>query len=370
MTEQSRTKERNGHIEQLVVPKFPLDPECNEERSLDSRVGQWLADFVAGRMNAEPREVVCSLAYNWCGDPVDLAELRVAARRLLVEQEGYRENEIRCLTYEDLLPLLERAMWREERAVARRWRTELSEVYHLGLQHRDAWHKLIRELIAQVEEYDRAVDAGDRPAWTPLPSMRTPPSLEPGQTFPAFAIVESGDLGYMALMLGWKLESLFAVRGTFIPEDIQGRLRYDDYSEEPRWSYLGELYHVANGFTFANLDELKTYWLHLRRAFTGQASSGPEAIGPVQDAHSERHPHPRDAGDNAAETSVGKGESWSRIMPLRDIADRIYKSPRKWRSLKSHYSNRLRQLGGKGSRQWQIRLDGLPENIIKELNRP
>jgi len=56
-------------------------------------------------------------------------------------------------------------------------------------------------------------------------------------------------------------------------------------------------------------------------------------------------------------------------MPLTEIADRVLKSPAKWRTLKKVYADRLIQIGGKGSKSWQIRMDGLPANIRKELDR-
>lgn len=61
---------------------------------------------------------------------------------------------------------------------------------------------------------------------------------------------------------------------------------------------------------------------------------------------------------------------WSRIMPLTDIADRVLKDPAKTRKLKSVYGDRLVQIGGKGSKNWQMRLDGLAMNIRRELDRP
>lgn len=60
-------------------------------------------------------------------------------------------------------------------------------------------------------------------------------------------------------------------------------------------------------------------------------------------------------------------EKWSRPMPLTDLADRILKSPTKYRKLKSVYGKRLKKLGDKS---WAIRYDGLPENIIREIERP
>ncbi|HSW01342.1 MAG TPA: hypothetical protein VLI39_14305 [Sedimentisphaerales bacterium] len=65
----------------------------------------------------------------------------------------------------------------------------------------------------------------------------------------------------------------------------------------------------------------------------------------------------------------GTGE-WSRVMPLTDIADRVLKDPAKTRKLKAVYGHRLVQIGGKGSKNWQIRLDGLAANIRRELDRP
>jgi hypothetical protein len=58
---------------------------------------------------------------------------------------------------------------------------------------------------------------------------------------------------------------------------------------------------------------------------------------------------------------------WSRPMPLKALADRIMKDPSKTRKLKSVYGNRLVQMRRKS---WTIRLDGLPRNIVKEINRP
>jgi hypothetical protein len=58
---------------------------------------------------------------------------------------------------------------------------------------------------------------------------------------------------------------------------------------------------------------------------------------------------------------------WSRPMPLTDLADRILKDPKKHRKLKSVYVDRLKKVGDKS---WMILLDGLPPNIIKELERP
>jgi hypothetical protein len=60
-------------------------------------------------------------------------------------------------------------------------------------------------------------------------------------------------------------------------------------------------------------------------------------------------------------------ERWSRPMPLTDMADRILKDSKKTRKLKSVYGKHLKKIGDKS---WIIRLDGLPPNIIKELDRP
>jgi hypothetical protein len=69
--------------------------------------------------------------------------------------------------------------------------------------------------------------------------------------------------------------------------------------------------------------------------------------------------------------AVSMDEEWSRPMPLTDIADRILKDPKKHRKLRGLYApDRLKQIGGKSSKSWQIRLDGLPANIRKELERP
>jgi len=70
-----------------------------------------------------------------------------------------------------------------------------------------------------------------------------------------------------------------------------------------------------------------------------------------------------------SETPIVSGETWSRVMSRADIAERMLKSSAKWRTLEKVYGSRLKQIGGKGSRNWQLRLDGLPENLVKEINR-
>ncbi len=80
-----------------------------------------------------------------------------------------------------------------------------------------------------------------------------------------------------------------------------------------------------------------------------------------------------DVGNGAGQGPLGEsptakqtGEQWSRPMPLTDIADRILKDSKKSRKVKSVYKDRLKKLGDKS---WMIRLDGLPPNIVKELER-
>jgi hypothetical protein len=68
-------------------------------------------------------------------------------------------------------------------------------------------------------------------------------------------------------------------------------------------------------------------------------------------------------------TQLPDATNTSRPMPLTEIANRVLKDPKKWRKLKNLYGDRLQQLGGKGSKSWTIRLDGLPPNIRKELER-
>lgn len=67
-----------------------------------------------------------------------------------------------------------------------------------------------------------------------------------------------------------------------------------------------------------------------------------------------------------AESEQMKGK-WSRPMPLTDLSDRIFKNPRQCRKLRNIYGSRLRRMGRKS---WQMRLDGLPENIQQEIERP
>lgn len=59
-------------------------------------------------------------------------------------------------------------------------------------------------------------------------------------------------------------------------------------------------------------------------------------------------------------------EDFSRPMPLTDIADRLFKDPRKWRKVKTLLAGNLRKVADKN---WIVKLDGLAPNWRKELER-
>lgn len=147
------------------------------------------------------------------------------------------------------------------------------------------------------------------------------------------------------------------------PDDGAGRALHDTLRAALRWlMFLSIRRSGAPGCRFADCDiEAAPGKLRVLADALAIAPGNPKAdgAGPREDPN----------GGDIDETSVPTGESWSRIMPLRDIADRIYKKPERWRAVLSHYGSRLKHIGGEGSHKWQIRLDGLPENIVKELTR-
>jgi len=61
-------------------------------------------------------------------------------------------------------------------------------------------------------------------------------------------------------------------------------------------------------------------------------------------------------------TPVGEEAAiWSRSMTYTDMADRLFKNPRKWRTVKKQYAALLREAG---SRQLhQIRIDGFDKDV-------
>jgi hypothetical protein len=58
--------------------------------------------------------------------------------------------------------------------------------------------------------------------------------------------------------------------------------------------------------------------------------------------------------------------SWSRPMALTDLADRIFRDPLKWRKLKRVYADRLHRIR---RQSYELCLDGLPENLQREIQR-
>ena len=77
---------------------------------------------------------------------------------------------------------------------------------------------------------------------------------------------------------------------------------------------------------------------------------------------------PKVAG-GATHAGFGTREEWSRPMPRTDLADRVLKDPKKWRKLQRILGDRIRRVGRENSKSWEMRLDGLPANIRKELER-
>jgi hypothetical protein len=85
-----------------------------------------------------------------------------------------------------------------------------------------------------------------------------------------------------------------------------------------------------------------------------------------------------DVSESGAKAALPEGEqaapnepappagNWSRLMPLTDLADRLLKDPKKVRKLRSVYKNSLMK---RADKSWMICLDGLPENLRKEVER-
>jgi len=79
------------------------------------------------------------------------------------------------------------------------------------------------------------------------------------------------------------------------------------------------------------------------------------------DADTARARQPEPDGNQAARPGL-----WSRPMALTELADRVFKNPRKTRKLMSLYSKRLRRIG---RQSWEFRFDGLPENIQLDVQK-
>jgi hypothetical protein len=54
-------------------------------------------------------------------------------------------------------------------------------------------------------------------------------------------------------------------------------------------------------------------------------------------------------------------------MELTEIATRLLKNPRRYRKVKSVYKDHLKKVG---PRSWVLRLDVLPPNLRREMERP
>lgn len=127
------------------------------------------------------------------------------------------------------------------------------------------------------------------------------------------------------------------VRYPFATQELQGYLRLADNA----YSHLDDGPHAR--------DALAAALVELRDAIDATAKAVTEG--------------------NTAPPEINGQVKWSRFMPLTQIAERLFKDGRKWRKCKQLYADLLEQHGGKGSKNWRIRLDKFDSVTQKLFDR-
>ncbi len=328
------------------VPDRPMDLEqCTRRRFVDKETYNLIQLCVGTPTTVQSSGLGYDL--DWTPDDVGMARFRAVVRKLLIQKDHVTEAELRPLTIEQILSLLEPAVLRWRQVIKDHWREELHEAYDMGLQHGDTWQGLVIAVIRDLEEYSLGCRRGERPSRAPLPLMGDG-NAEEGVYRP----VDAQDIGFMALVLGWRLEELFGVAGAFIPAEVESLADRDVPEELDLRLALASAYR--EGYCGTTLDDMKTYWLYLKRLFQREVRPNGRSSEPMD----------RKTAKKSA-TRPDKIE-WSRVMSKMTIATALgVPSVEKLNLMVKVGTYLLRQAGNRQS--WQICLKGIPEERRAKL---
>jgi len=358
------------------VPLRPLDPDLSEMGTLLDKETHWLIQRCVGDP-VHTMAGVRSFDTNWKPDPGGMAKFRAVVRELLIDKGHNKEEELRRLTIEQILPPLTSAVHKRNERIRKDWREGLLEAYEIGLKYKDSWQQQVREVIASVEQYVESLQRGEQPTRAPLPYMEDNRSLETSLAILRFPDPE--DMPWMFFVLGWKLEGLFGVKGVFVPADVHSRLREEARSDSGGvWSIVEcSVFDRINGD--ASLDNFKTWWFHVREDLQAEANEDtlPETQGTLNpvpgsdredadDSQGHSHKGPVGQGTIAPQNRISTDDEWSRPMSKQTIATALGLSSRdKLTSLAKAGAYQLRQAGNRQT--WQIRLRGIAQENRKKL---
>jgi hypothetical protein len=314
------------------VPLYPLDPTCNEMAVFVDKTTYLQIQRCVG----DPTDTIIgvrSANVNWEPDLAGIAKLRAVIRELLIEKDFHKEEELRHWTIEEILPPLRSAVYKRNKRLSKEWREQFFEAYETGLRYQSTWKQKARELITLVQEYTETLERGEHPARAAIPHI-----FDEQEDSNIFRLPDSQDTLWFFFTVGWKLEGLFGVQGTFIPADIHSYLHEDTCSGRNDLMPIIEcsIFDQVNGS--ASVDDFKTWWLHAKMVLLTECE--------------EDSPRSRD--------------EWSRPLSKTTIATVLgLSSGEKLTSLADAGVYRLRKAGNRQS--WQICLSGIPEEVRKKL---
>jgi hypothetical protein len=251
------------------VPLYPLDPTCNGMTVFVDKTTYLQIQRCVG----DPTDTIIgvrSANVNWKPDLAGIAKLRAVIRELLIEKGFHKEEELRHWTIQEILPPLFSAVYERNERLSKRWREALFEAYEMGLRYQSTWQQKARELIALVQEYNKALERGEFPPRTAIPHVFDEPE---GSNI--FRLPDSQDTSWFFFTVGWKLEGLFGVKGTFIPADIHLHLHEDSCSGRDTLmpTLACSIFDQVNGG--GSIDDFKTWWLHVKLALLAEGSEDP-----------------------------------------------------------------------------------------------
>lgn len=132
------------------------------------------------------------------------------------------------------------------RGVDEAWEKALWPMYEEGFRYQERWHKRAEEALASLRHWTEELSTTGAAFRTPFPYM------EPDNRRPS-----GGDLLWMYIIVGLKLERSFGLTHVFIPEHVHSALVYErHYLNHSVWGML----HRAT-----SLRDIKTWWLHIQR---------------------------------------------------------------------------------------------------------
>ncbi len=253
-------KKSKSKPQTVVIQLYPFDPENSETAILTEHQLILISYCLAPRIKAlTPIGTKPDPAYRFKGESSDKSRFNDLFLKFVIKKNVYGLDGVRTLTFFELIGILKREIRRREVELVSRWRNRLNDALETGRMHLGYWQAQVWKVIELFKNCNESRLSDETSKQVPLPYI----SLEwRGNDIFDWRPPTEQELSWMYLVLGWKMQLIFAIDGLFIPfEAEQAVSEFGKYTKE----------YVYDPVINASFEDFRDWWSLVRADLDAKA---------------------------------------------------------------------------------------------------